>query len=388
MQLTGGNSAVASFVAPLVAAITVFTFKLDVSDGSLTSSDTVRITVQAEPENNIPVAMAGDDQTVVEGREVTLKGSGSDPDNDPLTFSWTQTTGPLVTLVNNEAAAAGFVAPDVEQQTSLEFELTVSDDRGGISTDDVLVTVVPQELPVLIFPQFVNGETPAPAGMAQGLTILNKTRIILRNNGDQIDTGRVQYRDAAGNLAQIPIAGQQADTINYVLDPWSTLEIRTDGTGELKSGVVEVISDLGELSKLEGTEVFQLFGAFVSVPSSPSRNANQAYVSVTSEENTGIALFNPDQLSDVVVDLILLDEGGTERARQEVTIRPLQQLVRFLDEPALFADFFAGTDGPFTGSLNIRAGDMRKTAVLGLLQQRLTGALIAVATSPNAVQPE
>ena len=41
--------------------------------------------------NNPPVAKAGLDQVVKEGDKVTLDGSaGTDPDNDPLTFSWEQ----------------------------------------------------------------------------------------------------------------------------------------------------------------------------------------------------------------------------------------------------------------------------------------------------------
>src|SRR3989304_5363553 len=45
--------------------------------------------------NQAPIANAGPDQTVNEGALVNLNGSGSsDPNLDPLTFSWTQTAGP------------------------------------------------------------------------------------------------------------------------------------------------------------------------------------------------------------------------------------------------------------------------------------------------------
>ena len=51
-------------------------------------------------ENQPPRADAGSSQTVDERTVVNLDGSGSeDPDDDPLSFSWTKTSGPDVSLV-------------------------------------------------------------------------------------------------------------------------------------------------------------------------------------------------------------------------------------------------------------------------------------------------
>ena len=58
----------------------------------------------AEPPPNLaPVADAGPDQTVIEGTSVTLDGTAStDPDNSPqpLTYQWTQLSGPTVTITD------------------------------------------------------------------------------------------------------------------------------------------------------------------------------------------------------------------------------------------------------------------------------------------------
>ena len=58
-----------------------------VGDGEFSSApDTVAITVLG---NVSPVANAGGPQTVVEGHEVTLSGSGSsDSNNDEISFEW------------------------------------------------------------------------------------------------------------------------------------------------------------------------------------------------------------------------------------------------------------------------------------------------------------
>ena len=85
-----------------------------------------------------PVADAGDDQTVDEGTTVGLDASGST--GDSLTYSWTQTAGPSVTLSDTSAAQPTFTAPDVDSETTLTFEVSVSDGQAS-DTDLVNVTV-------------------------------------------------------------------------------------------------------------------------------------------------------------------------------------------------------------------------------------------------------
>lgn len=159
--------------------------------------------------------------------------------------------------------------------------------------------------------------------------------------------------------------------------------METDGTGLLQSGVVEVVSDLGPESKLEGTEVFEVLGNFVSVNNAPPLTRQQTYVSVTADENTGIALHNPHR-TFVTVDLILV--SGEEQARKQVTVGPSRQLVAFLDGEEFFRDFFQSVNGVFKGTLNVHATG-KGVSMLGLIQKRATGALVAIAATPNAFDP-
>jgi hypothetical protein len=93
--------------------------------------------------NRTPVADAGVDQTVKLHTLVTLNGSGSaDPDgHEPLTYQWTQTNGPVVTLSHATAASPTFTAP--AGPTMLIFRLTVTDSLGAASDapDEVVITV-------------------------------------------------------------------------------------------------------------------------------------------------------------------------------------------------------------------------------------------------------
>lgn len=94
------------------------------------------------PQNNPPSANASKDQTAGGGDVVMLDGSMSaDPDGDPLVFSWQQQAGIPVTLDDPTAAQPSFTAPSLGQNIALVFRLTVDDQRGGTSSDDVTVSV-------------------------------------------------------------------------------------------------------------------------------------------------------------------------------------------------------------------------------------------------------
>ncbi len=87
-----------------------------------------------------PTADAGADYETVSGAIAFLDGSGSaDPDDDPLDYSWTQTSGPAVTVNGADTALASFVAPT--GPATLEFELEVCDGEPLCDTDRIVVTI-------------------------------------------------------------------------------------------------------------------------------------------------------------------------------------------------------------------------------------------------------
>jgi len=113
--------------------------------------------------NQKPVAIAGEDQSVGLGDRVQLNGGRSyDNDGRVSRFRWKQVKGKKVTLKNAKSAAPSFVAPLTlpakQNQKTLVFKLTVTDDKKKQTTDQVAVNLV-----VCQPPQFLlNGICQAP----------------------------------------------------------------------------------------------------------------------------------------------------------------------------------------------------------------------------------
>ncbi|MBK7641955.1 MAG: hypothetical protein IPJ19_02730 [Planctomycetes bacterium] len=127
-----------TFTAPEGLTNTTLTFQLAVSDGTNVSYDTVTIDVNRD--NDAPTAEAGPAQSVDENDVVTLAGSGVDPEGGALTYTWTQTSGPTVVLDDAHAGSPTFTAPEGLTNTTLSFQLAVSDGT-NVSYDTVTIDV-------------------------------------------------------------------------------------------------------------------------------------------------------------------------------------------------------------------------------------------------------
>jgi len=140
VTLSDPNAAQPTFTAPEGLVNTTVTFSLVANDGSSDSvADSVTITIQAD--NDGPNADAGNDLVVDEGDRVSLDaGASSDPEGQTLSYTWTQLSGPTVTLDDANSARPGFRAPEGVSNTTVQFQLTVSDGT-NVSVDTVDVTI-------------------------------------------------------------------------------------------------------------------------------------------------------------------------------------------------------------------------------------------------------
>ena len=141
--LSGADTAYPSFTCDKKGAYLV---KLVVSDGDLTSSDMVMVTCS----NQVPVAEAGDPIVIPFLSTAQLNGSGSDPDGDPLTYSWAVTSAPLgstATISNSNIANPTFT-PDIKGVYELSLIVTDNDVPPISSAPDIVTITTTNHPPV------------------------------------------------------------------------------------------------------------------------------------------------------------------------------------------------------------------------------------------------
>jgi subtilisin len=139
-----GSTALATGPTPSVSlSVGVHTITLTVTDnGGATGTDTVIVTVVA---NKPPSAKAGSDQTLHDSgndgvETVALNGSSStDPDGSIASYVWSEGGTSIAT------GATASISLAVGAHT---ITLTVTDNGGATSSDDVIVTVVANQAPV------------------------------------------------------------------------------------------------------------------------------------------------------------------------------------------------------------------------------------------------
>ena len=141
-QLTGASTSQVT-VSNLVAGTYVFRLTAEDTEGA-TSSDDVTVTVHAAAaaENKAPTANAGTDRTLtLPYNTATLQGSAHDADGSVVSYQWTQISGPSATLSGTTSKVANAANLSAGSYT---FRLTVKDNKGASSSDDVRINVIAQ----------------------------------------------------------------------------------------------------------------------------------------------------------------------------------------------------------------------------------------------------
>ena len=129
-----------TFAAPNVSEETSIEFTLTVNDGTASVSDKTIVTV-TDSANSPPVVNAGNDQQAAEGSTVSLDATVTDADaEDTLTYAWTHNSTLSISFADSSAVDTTFAAPNVSEETSIEFTLTVNDGTASVS-DKTIVTV-------------------------------------------------------------------------------------------------------------------------------------------------------------------------------------------------------------------------------------------------------
>jgi len=94
-------------------------------------------------DNILPSVSAGGDLLSIQSGAsgVQLNGTASDSDGSVVSTVWTQESGTTVTITGATTLNASYTAPAAASDESLVFRLTVTDDLGGVSFDEVSHTI-------------------------------------------------------------------------------------------------------------------------------------------------------------------------------------------------------------------------------------------------------
>ena len=89
-------------------------------------------------DNALPRVIVPDEIDVTEGDTGTVEAVASDRNGDTLSYSWVQTAGQSVELTNADTATLTFGTPSISSDTTLEFEVTVSDGQSSVSETTIV----------------------------------------------------------------------------------------------------------------------------------------------------------------------------------------------------------------------------------------------------------
>lgn len=189
--------------------------------------------------NHAPTADAGADQTVNAGPDclaaVTLTGSGYDPDDDSLTYTWTSSVGTFTGSTLALSLPAG----------TYRFILTVSDGNGASASDSVLVTVLD------VTPPSISALTASPDVLSPANHAL--VPVVLSVSASDACSGTVTCR-VVSVTSNEPVTGLGGGDVgpDWVIIGDLTLELRAErsnkGDGRIYTITVECTDASGNQS--------------------------------------------------------------------------------------------------------------------------------------------
>jgi hypothetical protein len=138
---------------------------------------------------------------------VTLDGSSSRDTGGTLkTYTWSQTSGPTVTLAGATTSAASFIAPSVKASTSLGFTLKLTDSTGATATASATVNVIPAgasrttpKFVALHFLQTTTGNFHTDALVVDGPPLIGASSPIKATLAGFVQTPTFTITDVMGN---------------------------------------------------------------------------------------------------------------------------------------------------------------------------------------------
>jgi hypothetical protein len=272
-QISGGTASLSNATSPKLTVSSLlegsYSFRLKVTDNQ-GASDTDDVVVTVKPPAQ-PVVNAGADKLVkLPTNSATLMGSATDPDGTIVSYQWSRIAGASCTM--NYATTATLKAGSLVSG-SYTFRLTVKDNLGNSSSDDVVVTVDA--------PPVVN------AGADKTITLPLSSPVVLTSTASDPDGTVVKYQWSKYSGPNV--------TISNTTTPSLTITNVYEGTYVFKLAVTD---NLG----VTGYDYLTLTVRAATSTTSARSSTTEAVYSETElettrkleeeEKNTSIIIFN------------------------------------------------------------------------------------------------
>ncbi len=146
VNLTITDESTLTFISPEVQFDESISFKLTVSDGRDESIAVIEVLINQI--NQTPsITIDTHQNSYEEGTTVKLTSQSSDPDDDMLTYIWTQLSGTDISFSDTNESEFSFTLPQVSVDEVIEIQLTVSD--GSISTSTTTTLTITNVVEVI-----------------------------------------------------------------------------------------------------------------------------------------------------------------------------------------------------------------------------------------------
>ncbi|RPE08354.1 T9SS C-terminal target domain-containing protein [Chitinophaga lutea] len=309
----GGNFTDVAAIKPIVTSLQAgtYVFQLTVTDNKgATASDQITVNVTSAS-NQAPIANAGLDQTVaLPLSSTTLDGSGSRDNDGTITYAWTKISGPAGGNFTDAAAIKPIVTS--LQAGSYVFQLTVTDDKGAIASDQMTVNVT----------SAANVPPTANAGPDQTLS-QPVSSATLDGSASSDSDGTLTYN-------------------------WTKTSGPSGGTFNDATAVRPVVSGLQA-----GTYVFQL----TVIDNNGATAADQVSITVLAAAGKPVANAGPDQQFNLPRNTATLDGSASSDAQSRITgyrwVKMSGPDVKFSDPNAAVQQVSQLAEGPYVFQLTV-----------------------------------
>ena len=234
-------------------------------------SDTVNVTVKAN-ENKAPTAKAGSDFTIIEGDDLALKGSGTDPEDNPkgntpekLSYQWSMkgSSVPLPSGANISVSSLSLPLIN-DKNTDYTFGLLVRDAKGKVSpVDEIVITVRKNNPPT----------ANANVNNTDYTNIIQGQAINLVGLGNDADNDPLGYSWKEGNVSYGTTATVGiADTSSWDIGTHSLTFMVSDGRKQTTALLdIVIVANQPPVAKV-GANIITIKGLTVKLSASGSKD--------------------------------------------------------------------------------------------------------------------